>query len=268
MLIKIGGTPKTPHAMGIHWHIGSEVTYISSDKKRLNIPYIQVKEKNGRITEYLSTEKPLTKEEIAKANKRLMDCTDCHNRPTHIYRSPGQEMDENFVSGHIDPSLPYVKKVAVELLTRPYKTSEEAKKAIDAGLQDYYAKNYPQVAQAKAAAIKKAIVQVQDIYSRNFFPKMKVSWNTYPNHIGHFYTPGCFRCHDGKHRSAAGKVISKDCNLCHTVLGQTQENIPVGTKVTEFVHPVDIGDELYKANCSDCHSAGGEDVPGGGGHGK
>ena len=268
MLIKIGGTPKTPHAMGIHWHIGSEVTYISTDKKRLNIPYIQVKGKDGSITEYLSTEKPLTKEEIAKANKRLMDCTDCHNRPTHIYRSPGEEMDENFVSGHIDPSLPYVKKVAVELLTRPYKTSEEALKAIDAGLQAYYAKNYPQLAQAKAAAIKKAIVQVQDIYSRNFFPKMKVSWNTYPNHIGHFYTPGCFRCHDGKHRSATGKVISKDCNLCHTVLGQTQENIPAGTKVTEFVHPVDIGDEIMKTNCSDCHSAGGEDVPGGGGHSK
>jgi hypothetical protein len=268
MLIKIGGTPKTPHAMGIHWHIGSEVTYISTDKKRFNIPYIQVKGKDGSITEYMSTEKPLTKEEIAKANKRLMDCTDCHNRPTHIYRSPGQEMDENFVSGHIDPSLPYVKKVAVELLTRPYKTSEEAKKAIEAGLQDYYAKNYPQLAQTKAAAIKKAIVQVQDIYSRNFFPKMKVSWNTYPNHIGHFYTPGCFRCHDGKHRSAAGKVVSKDCNLCHTVLGQTQENIPAGTRVTEFVHPVDIGDEIMKTNCSDCHSAGGEDVPGGGGHSK
>jgi hypothetical protein len=92
---------------------------------------------------------------------------------------------------------------------------------------------------------------------------MKVSWNTYPNHIGHFYTPGCFRCHDGKHKSAEGKIISKDCNLCHTVLDQVQENIPAGTKVTSFVHPVDIGDEIMTTNCSDCHMAGGEDVPGG-----
>ena len=119
------------------------------------------------------------------------------------------------------------------------------------------------MAKEKAASIAAAVRQVQDIYERNFFPAMHVSWNTYPNHIGHFYTPGCFRCHDGKHKSADGKVISKDCNLCHTVLGQVQENIPPGTRVTNFVHPVDIGDAIMTINCSDCHQAGGEDVPGG-----
>ena len=266
MLINIGGDPKRPHSQGIHWHIGSEVSYIASDRKRLDIPYVVVKGKDGKLTEYMDTEKPMTRAEIDKSVKRLMDCTDCHNRPTHIYRSPGVEMDESFVSGHIDRSLPYVKKVAVELLTRPYQTTEEAKAAIAQGLQDYYAKNYPKIAQDKAPAIKQAVEYVQGIYSRNFFPKMKVAWNTYPDHIGHFYTPGCFRCHDGKHKTQDGKVISKDCNLCHTVLGQKQENIPAGAKVSEFVHPVDIGDELYKTNCSDCHSAGGEDVPGGGHH--
>ena len=266
MLINIGGTPKTPNAKGIHWHIGSEVTYIATDKKREVIPYISVKEKDGRITEYMSTETPLTRDEIAKAKKRLMDCTDCHNRPTHIYRSPSQEMDENFVSGHIDSTLPYIKKVAVELLTKPYKSTDEADASIAGGIPDYYNKNYPKVATEKAASIKKAVVEVQAIYHRNFFPQMKVSWNTYPNHIGHFYTPGCFRCHDGKHRSPQGKLISKDCNLCHTVLSQKQENIPAGTQVKNFVHPVDIGDEIYKTNCSDCHTAGGEDVAGSGGH--
>jgi len=35
-----------------------------------------------------------------------------------------------------------------------------------------------------------------------------------------------------------------------------------------FVHPVDIGDELMKTNCSDCHAAGGQDVPGGESHTK
>ena len=264
LLIKIGGTPLTPHARGIHWHIGTEVKYIAGDKKRLTIPYIAVKEKDGKITEYLDMEKPISKDEIAKGNKRLMDCTDCHNRPTHIYRSPGVEMDENFVAGHIDPSLPYIKKIAVEILTKPYKSAEEAKAAIASGIPAYYAKNYPNVAKDKAAAINQAVTQIQDIYGRNFFPKMKVSWNTYPNHIGHFYTPGCFRCHDGKHKAADGRIISKDCELCHTVLSQKQENIPPGTQVSKFVHPVDIGDELMKTNCSECHSAGGQDVPGGG----
>jgi hypothetical protein len=264
MLINIGGTPKTPHAKGIHWHIGTEVRYIARDPKRFDIPYIAVKEKDGRITEYLNMETPLTREEIANGEKRRMDCIDCHNRPTHIYHSPGQEMDENFVSGRIDQTLPYMKKVAVEILTSPYKSAEEAKAAIASAIPAYYLKNYPQLAKEKSAAIKKAVEEVQGIYSRNFFPKMKVSWNTYPNHIGHFYFPGCFRCHDGNHKSRDGRIISKDCNLCHTMINQKQENIPPNTVVKDFVHPVDIGDELFKTNCSDCHMEGGHDIPGGG----
>ncbi|KAF0219651.1 MAG: hypothetical protein FD174_1906 [Geobacteraceae bacterium] len=268
MLIKIGGTPKSPHAMGIHWHIGTEVYYIARDKKRQDIPYIAVKGKDGKMIEYLDTDKPMTKEDIAKAEKRRFDCIDCHNRPTHIYRSPGQEMDENIVSGKIDPSLPYIKKVAVELLEKPYKTKDEALTAIPKGIIEFYAKNYPAVSVRKTASISDAVEHVKDIYNRNFFPAMKVSWNTYPNNIGHFYSPGCFRCHDNKHKTADGKVISKDCNLCHTVISQKQENIPPGRQVKDFVHPVDIGDELMKTNCSDCHSAGGADVPGEGGHGE
>ncbi|RII25591.1 MAG: cytochrome C [Geobacter sp.] len=268
MLINIGGSPKSPHAKGIHWHIGTEVNYIARDKKRFDIPYISVKGKDGKITEYMDTEKPLTREEIAKGEKRRVDCIDCHNRPTHIYRSPSQEMDENFVSGHIDQSLPFIKKVAVELLSRPYKTSAEAKATIAKAIPEYYEKNYPAVAKGKAAAISKATVEIQEIYGRNFFPAMKVSWSTYPNNIGHFYSPGCFRCHDGKHKSAEGRIISKDCDLCHTVLGQKQENIPAGTVVKEFVHPVDIGNELYKTNCSDCHMAEGRDVTGEGAEGS
>jgi hypothetical protein len=195
-----------------------------------------------------------------------MDCTDCHNRPTHIYHSPAEEMDQHLASNTIDSKLPFIKKVAVELLERPYVSREEAAKSIETGIKEYYAKNYPEVAGKKGEALSKAVEQVKDIYMRNFFPAMKVSWNSYPNHIGHFYSPGCFRCHDGKHTSADGRVISKDCTICHDVIGQIQENIPAGKQVTQFVHPVDIGEELYKTNCSDCHSAGGQDVAGSGKH--
>lgn len=262
LLIHIGESPKSVTHNGIHWHISQDVYYIAKDPKRFDIPYIAVKGKDGKFTEYMSTEETLTKDEIAKAKKRLMDCTDCHNRPAHIYHSPGEEMDLNFVSGHIDQSLPYLKKVSVELLNRNYKTKEEGLATIAAELPAYYAKNYPKIAQDKAAAINQAVEHVKDIYECNFFPAMKVKWSTYPNHIGHFYSPGCFRCHDGKHKTAEGGVISKDCNLCHSVLRQIQENVPAGTTPKNFVHPVDIGDDLYKTNCSDCHSAGGHDVPG------
>ena len=253
LLIKIGGSPKEPHASGIHWHIGREVTYVPRDRERQEIPYIAVKNADGSLVEYLDTEKPLTRDEIANGKKRVMDCIDCHNRPTHIYHSPSQEVDENFSSGKLDRSLPYLKKVAVELLSKPYKSEEEAKEALAAGIREYYTKNYPALATQKADSVKAAVDVTQGIYARNFFPKMKVAWNTYPNNIGHFYFPGCFRCHDGKHKAGNGRIISKDCNLCHVVLNQKQENIPAGTQVKNFVHPVDIGEEIMKTNCSECH---------------
>ncbi|HET6421417.1 MAG TPA: NapC/NirT family cytochrome c [Geobacteraceae bacterium] len=258
MVLKTGGAPKAPNTTGIHWHIGSEVYYQARDNARQDIAYIRVKGKDGRITEYTDTDKPLAKNEISGAKQRLMDCIDCHNRPTHIFRSPSQEIDENFVSGRIDPSLPYLKKTAVELLSKPYKTKAEAFKSIENGITGYYLKNYPSISLAKSAAIKNAVKEVRDIYSRNFFPEMKTAWNTHPDNIGHFYSPGCFRCHDGKHKSSDGRVISKDCNLCHTVTGQKQENIPAGANTANFVHPVDIGDELTKTNCSECHTAEGK----------
>ncbi len=253
LLLNLGKAPKTPHASGIHWHISSEVYYIARDAKRQDIPYVAVKGKDGTITEYQDTDKPLGRKEIAAGAKRLMDCIDCHNRPSHIYNSPGTEIDESFVSGTIDSSLPYIRKVAVELLAKEYKTTAEATGAIAGGIRSYYAKDYPELSKTKAPAIEQAIREIQKIYRLNFFPQMKVSWTTHANNIGHFYFPGCFRCHDGKHRSEDGKVISKDCNLCHEVLGQKQENIKPGAKVTEFVHPIDIGDELQNTGCYECH---------------
>lgn len=268
MLLHIGAAPKGPNTKGIHWHIGKDVTFVARDSERNDIPYVTVREKDGSVTEYMTTEKPLTKEEMAKAENRHMDCTDCHNRPTHIYHSPGEEMDRAFVTGKIDRSLPFIKKISVDVLEQPYKTAKEAHSAIASVIPAFYAKEYPNVARDKAAAINQAVDMVKDIYTRNFFPEMKVSWSTYPSNLGHFYTPGCFRCHDDKHKAANGKVISKDCKICHTMLNQIQENIPAGSKPNDFIHPVDIGEELHKTNCSDCHRVGEDDVAGGGKHEK
>jgi hypothetical protein len=84
---------------------------------------------------------------------------------------------------------------------------------------------------------------------------MKVDWRTHPNNIGHYYSPGCFRCHDGEHVSADGKVIPKDCNTCHSVLAQSETQLPVTASAPSiaFKHPVDIGD-LTQMTCSDCHT--------------
>ncbi|MBI4562758.1 MAG: cytochrome C, partial [Candidatus Rokubacteria bacterium] len=71
-----------------------------------------------------------------------------------------------------------------------------------------------------------------------------------------FYYPGCFRCHDGQHVSPEGKVIRKDCEICHTLLGQEEGGQPMAeVRGRPFRHPVEIGD-LAEATCSGCHTGG------------
>jgi nitrate/TMAO reductase-like tetraheme cytochrome c subunit len=85
---------------------------------------------------------------------------------------------------------------------------------------------------------------------------MKASWKNYPNNIGHKDWPGCFRCHDGKHKTTDKKLAIKasDCNTCHTILAQgngaeLEKFTPAGQ---EFKHPG--GD--YDPSCTDCHTGG------------
>ena len=85
---------------------------------------------------------------------------------------------------------------------------------------------------------------------------MKVDWRTHPNNIGHFYYAGCFRCHDGQHVSREGKVIRKECRICHAILGQEEGGQPMAeVRGRAFRHPVEIGD-LAEVTCSDCHTGG------------
>jgi len=59
------------------------------------------------------------------------------------------------------------------------------------------------------------------LFDRNVFPEMKVQWGTYPNHIGHNASPGCFRCHD--ERPSGTKTLSQDCNTCHQLLAMEEK---------------------------------------------
>ena len=261
MLIRVGGGDPNlgPSGGGIHWHmnIANKIEYYASDEKRQNIPWVRVTDKDGKVTEYLVKDNPPKPEEIAKATKRRMDCVDCHNRPTHIYVPPDLSVDRAMALSIIDPSLPYIKQQGVQVLTADYKTSDEAQKAIADKIDGFYQQKYPQIASSKPEAVKAAVTELQRIYRTTFFPEMHVNWLTHPNNIGHFYTSGCFRCHDGNHMSSDGKVISKDCNSCHTLTAQEEGKERLAAIPNqEFKHPVDIGD-LNAVNCADCHSNGG-----------
>jgi ribosomal protein S27E len=166
-------------------------------------------------------------------------------------------VDDSLLAGRIDRSLPFIKQQAVSALTKSYSTTDRALRGIDADIQQFYKTKYPEVYAGQRASIQAAIADLQHIYESTIFPYMKVDWRTHPNNIGHFYTPGCFRCHDGQHVSADGKVIPKDCTVCHTVLAELQSGVAlirheVGVP---FEHPVDIGD-LTQVTCSDCHNGG------------
>jgi len=259
LLLKTGGgDPSTGAPSGIHWHmnISNEITYISTDPKREVIPYIHVKDLQGRITEYATKDSPLTKEQIAKLPRRRMDCVDCHNRPTHIYVPPDKAVDDSLLAGRLDVSLPFMKQQAVAVLTKTYNSTEEAMEGIATDLHEFYTTKYPDIDKNRQADIRSAIGEVQRIYRSTTFPEMKLDWKTHPNNIGHFYFTGCFRCHDGQHVSSDGRVIRKDCDICHSVLEQ-QEGATrmIAAQGAPFKHPVDIGD-LTQVSCSDCHTGG------------
>jgi hypothetical protein len=238
-------------------NIANHITFIATDTQHQTIPWVQAQDMQGRITVYTAKDSALTKEQIEKSQKHLMDCIDCHSRPSHIFTPPDRSVDDSLIAGRIDQSLPFIKQQGVTELTKTYNSAEEALRDIGADVQEFYRTKYPQVYVSRKAAIQAAISELQHIYRSTIFPYMKVDWRTHPNNIGHFYTPGCFRCHDGQHVSTDGKVISKDCNTCHTVLTQLQSGVPLlqNEVGVPFQHPVDIGD-LTQVTCSDCHTGG------------
>jgi nitrate/TMAO reductase-like tetraheme cytochrome c subunit len=256
MLINVGGgDPTSGPVAGIHWHmnLGNQITFIAKDKQRQVIPWIRVQDRNGNVTEYYDRSRRPNAEQIASSEKRRMDCIDCHNRPAHTYLPPDIALDQSFAAGRLDPALPYLKRQAAEVLNKPYTTEGEALNAIASGLDGFYRTNYSQLYAQKTDAIKTAIGETQRIFKTYFFPEMKTNWATHPNNIGHLYSSGCFRCHDGEHVSDTGKVIRNDCNICHTVLSDSARP-STRPETIDFQHPVDLGG-LANRKCETCHKA-------------
>jgi hypothetical protein len=111
---------------------------------------------------------------------------------------------------------------------------------------------------SRKSDIESAIQEIQNGYANNIFPFMKSSWKAYPNSIGHLESDGCYRCHNDRHTTESGKVISKDCNLCHQIMAQgTADSLRYSdsAKPLEFKHPVEIDDAWKTELCSSCHSA-------------
>ena len=256
MLIKVGGgDPAHGPVGGIHWHmsVANKVEYITKDEARQVIPWVRITSQGKQTTVYEAADNKLTAEEIAKGPIRRLDCIDCHNRPTHIFRSPNEAVDTAMLLGRIDPAIPFIKKNATTALMGKYASEPEALAKIAERLKADC------VSYKDQAKIQAAIAEVQRIYQENFFPAMTTTWRSHPDNIGHLNWPGCTRCHDGNHTSAGGKTISHDCNSCHIILAQGP-----GTKLEtlsalglRFQHP---GEEVpEEVMCTNCHTGGPQD---------
>jgi hypothetical protein len=257
LLMKIGGGGEDGPAKGIHWHmnISNTIEYVATDQKRLDIPWVKSVGPDGAEKIYRSVESDLSDEDLAGYKTRKMDCIDCHNRPTHHYNPPAKLVNRAMTLEHVSRDLPDIKWLLVELMGEEYETTEEAMAAIEDGVNKHYAEDHPDLVESRAEDIADAIAVAQRLFSTNIFPEMMVSWREFPDHIGHLTTPGCFRCHDGLHETESGEVLSRDCNICHTIVAQerkTGETL-VSLDSVEYVHPEDIDGEWKETNCSECH---------------
>jgi len=214
---------------GKHLAPGVEIHYAAADAKRQTIPWVEYRNRNtGEVRTFLADGS--TSQSVARLPRYQMQCVDCHNRPTHAFELPERAVDEAMGLGHISPTLPYVKKKAMELLKANYASNEEASRVIPAALVNFYRKTDPSICSTRARDITAAGAEIAAIYNRNVFPDLKVTWGTYPNNLGHTDFPGCFRCHDGSHSTSDQKAtITQDCNTCHVPLAVDEANPQVLT---------------------------------------
>ena len=259
MLIKIGGGNSVfGAATGIHWHTSSdhEIYYMHSDERRQEIPWVKLVTKDGKEIIYRDKSVKFDEASFPKENLRLMDCIDCHNRPSHIFHQPDKMVNVYMDQNKIDPELPYIKSISVKALETPYTEKSIALDSIETIINSFYRSTYRDIYEKKKDKIASAIQEVQSIYSRNYFPYMNANWKSFPDNISHVYTPGCFRCHAGNHVSEDGLKISHDCNSCHLIITQTDSRgiRKVDIEGLEFEHPVDIGSDVRDLLCTDCHA--------------
>jgi hypothetical protein len=234
------------------------VEYIATDERNEELPWVRyTNNKTGETIIYRDEDNPLADAQIDTSKVRIMDCMDCHNRPSHLYRPPAFFVNEAITAGLIPKELPGIKALAMEICSEDFSTSDSAIQYIDQTIREYYQSDYPEIIEQQKEFVDKASQGLQQIFSQNIFPEMKVKWSAYPNHIGHMEFNGCFRCHNDTHASEDGQIIRKDCNLCHGIDAQgRQDEMEFATTggSLEFKHPLDIDEAWKEGLCTDCHT--------------
>jgi hypothetical protein len=217
--LHVGGTASDGRATGIHWHADPNtlIEFVASDDTRRTIPVVRLTDRRtGARKEFVAEGTDI--ESLAGREARRMDCVDCHNRPTHVLANTAERaVNAALASGELPADLPFLRREAVAALKAEYPSREEAYARITSAIRSYYEQQHAAVARARQADVDRAVRALQALYGRNVFPRMRVTWGTHPNHLGHVETPGCFRCHDEQHKTTTGETIRQDCELCHAM---------------------------------------------------
>ena len=269
LILKTGGGSKREGlGRGIHWHIENTIYYYPTDAEAQTIPYVKVIQDDGSATEYVDVNAGFDPASIDESQLRQMDCITCHNRITHRVYTPEESLDSAFTLGKIAKDIPDIQQKGVEVLRGKYASQEDGLNAIGE-LDAYYKNNFPNYYSSDSEKVKQAIEVLKKIYTDSVFIEQKVDWDSHPTNVGHINSPGCFRCHDGKHLNAADEAIRLECNLCHSIpVVAGPDDFLTNIEISRGPEPethlnsnwISLHNQAVGPSCSNCHST---DDPGG-----
>ena len=257
-----GGTEREGLGLGIHWHVANEIEYYSDDGMQQSIPYVRVHNADGTVTEYVDIESGFDLASADEENFSRMDCITCHNRIAHEFRSPTAAVDDYMARGLISSEIPDIHMNGVHVLHEEYEDQEtglEAIAALEARYQDEYSEFYAD----NTALVQEAVAALQEIYTTIVFHDQEVNWGTHPNNIGHMDSPGCFRCHDGKHLNEQEEAIRLECNVCHSIpVVVDKDDFVTNIEISHGIEPeshlnanwISLHNQVFDQTCSNCHT--------------
>ena len=219
LLMRTGGTHPDGKATGIHWHTNPRVSvdYVAADEDRMDVRWIKAVREDG--SERIFTVEGTPHDAPPDGHARQMDCTDCHNRTGHDFDEPDDAIDRAIAAGLIPRSLPFIKKIAVDVLHTEF-ARVSAARSIEAAMRTRYDRE-GLLDERTRPLVDKAAAEVARIWQRNIYPERAQTWGTYVDLKSH---AGCFRCHDGDHKDQAGEVLTNRCDACHVVLSEEEED--------------------------------------------
>ena len=185
LLMKIGGGN---HGIGIHGtHLGPgvRIRYAATDEQRQNIPWVEYNGPGRRLSTPRRMPSPTA------AARRSRDGLHGLPQPSRAQLRPAGPRHRQSHGGRPDLEQPSLRQEEGrrdpqgQLLSR-----DEAAQKIPAAFAKYYQDTYPAIYAQRQAEVTASGKQLLEVWNRNIFPEMKVTWGAYPMNIGHTDFPG------------------------------------------------------------------------------